>query len=83
MDEFMRGARALKASMPRTPGVDISMALTVSLLRVLEERDPGLREAVRQRVLRSARAMEASDDPRMVEDAPSMYNLAESWIFTE
>lgn len=68
---------------PRVPGVDWGWALTTAILRELEEMHPGFREAVRERIKRSAAKMAESDDPEDREDAPSMAELAESWVFTE
>jgi hypothetical protein len=82
-DEIERAIKSAADDTPRIPGVDWSIALSVAMLRVLEERMPGFRDAVRARVHKSAEAMEKSDDLEWQEDAPSMRELADSWIFTE
>jgi hypothetical protein len=69
------------ADMPRIPGVDWTMALTVTILRELEERFPGFQEAVRVRIERGAEDLEQSDDPEKREDAPSVRDLLASWVF--
>ncbi|AOF97032.1 hypothetical protein [Sphingobium sp. RAC03] len=68
---------------PRVDGIDWSMALGVGLLRALEARMPGLRNEVREQLITSAEKMEASDVPEQRADAPSVRELADSWIFME
>lgn len=68
---------------PRVPGINWAMALSVSIIRVLEKRDPGFRDAVRTEIDQSADRMERSDDPYVQADAPSVRALSASWIFTD
>lgn len=82
-DELERAIGAALDAAPRIPGVDWSMALSVSILRVLEERFPGFRDDVKRRLENSARLMEGSGDPDDTADAPSLRKLIESWVFTE
>lgn len=84
MDEdFKRQLLETIGETPRVPGVFWPMALSVAMLRALEKRQPGFRDAVREEIRRSAEAMASSDDPEDREDAPSMQELADSWVFTE
>ena len=84
MDDSIKAAieKAIEDA-PRVPGIDWSMALSVATIRALEKRFPGFRSDVREELEISASKMEASDDADQREDAPSVRELADSWIFTE
>jgi hypothetical protein len=58
------------------------MALTVTMLKTLEDRFPGFKAEVRERLERSAEQMEQSDDADSNADAPSIRELLSSWVFT-
>ena len=67
---------------PRVPGIDWGVALSVAIVRALDKKMPGFRESVREELEISAAKMEVSDDPEQREDAPSIRELVDSWVFT-
>ena len=70
-------------AMPRVPGIDWAMTLSVATLRTLEKRLPGFTEEVRTLLEHSAQVLEnsKSDDDRA--DAPDMRKMIASWVFAK
>lgn len=81
-DDFKAQIAAAMDEYEPEPGVDWPMALSVAILRTLEARDPGFREAVRKSLIASAEEMEQGDEDDRAA-APDMREMVDSWIFTE
>ena len=63
--------------------VNWGLVLSVNILRELNERMPGFRESVRERILQSAECVEGEDAQETAEMRASYQELANEWFFTE
>jgi hypothetical protein len=65
------------------PGVNVSMLLATTILRVLEAESPGFRDKVKARIELTAQRLEDSDDATDRADAPSVREFLDGWLFKE